>query len=168
MALTMYQFSTPVFIRGLGVLATLLAKGQAHADAAGITHDTMLAARLAPDMLPLSRQVQIAADAAKFAIARLSGVDAPKFADTESSFAQLQERLANTVTYLKSVDAAALEGSETRSITLSAGEFNPTFTGEGYLLQFALPNFYFHITTAYDLLRHQGVQIGKLDYLGPM
>ena len=168
MALSMYQVTTPVFVRGLGVLATLLAKGQAHADATGVTHETMLAKRLAPDMLPLSRQVQIAADAAKFAVARLSGVDAPKFADTETTFAQLQERLANTVAYLESVTAAQLEGSETRSVTLSAGEFNPTFTGEGYLLQFALPNFYFHITTAYDLLRHQGVQIGKLDFLGPM
>lgn len=167
MALSMYQLTTPVFVRYLGVLSALLKKGQAHADQNGIPHQQLLNARLASDMHPLTKQVQIAADATKFAVSRLSGLPAPKFPDTETTFAQLQERIANTIGYLHSVSEAQLAGSAERAVSLNTPGFDPLFDGHSYLLTFALPNFYFHLTTAYDILRSQGVPLGKLDYLGP-
>lgn len=167
MSLTMSQLSVPAFVRGLKILSTLLSKGEQHAADAGIDPASLLGARLTDDMLPLSAQIQRASDTSKFAAQRLSAGEAPKFADDEQSFADLQQRIASTIAYLESVDHAALDAGETREITLNWGAAGGTFTGQSYLLLFALPNFYFHIVTAYDILRQQGVQVGKLDYLGP-
>lgn len=167
MALSLSKASVPAFVRGLKVLSDLLKKGEEHAAQAGIPPETLLGARLAEDMLPLSAQIQRASDASKFAVQRLSGGDAPKFADDETSFAQLQQRIANTIAYLEGVDGAQVDAGEDREVSLKFGSFGATFSGESYLLTFALPNFYFHVVTAYDILRNQGVKIGKLDYLGP-
>lgn len=167
MALSLSKASVPAFVRGLKVLSELLKKGEEHAAQAGIAPETLLGARLAEDMLPLSAQIQRASDASKFAVQRLSGGDAPKFADDETSFAQLQQRIANTIAYLEGVDGAQVDAGEDREVSLKFGSFGATFSGESYLLTFALPNFYFHVVTAYDILRNQGVKIGKLDYLGP-
>lgn len=166
MSLSMHQASVPVFVRGLNVLADLLKKAEAHVEQHGAVPDALISARLADDMLPLSAQVQRASDTSKMSVERLSGVPAPKFADDETSFDQLQERIANTIAYLNSVGAAQFEGSEARAIKLNFGSFSPEFKGDEYLLTFALPNFYFHLVTAHDILRNQGVPVGKLDYLG--
>ncbi|SSW68829.1 DUF1993 domain-containing protein [Achromobacter agilis] len=167
MSLSLYQACVPVFIRGLTVLAALLEKGAAHAAATGADPAELINARLAPDMYPLSGQVQRASDASKFAVQRLSRVEAPKFPDEETTFEQLQARIAATIAYLQSVTADKLDGAESRKITLAFGDFKQEFRGDDYLLTFALPNFYFHVTTAYGLLRQAGVKIGKLDFLGP-
>jgi hypothetical protein len=168
MPLSMHRASVPVFVRALKVLATLLEKGEAHAKAQGLDPDTLVAARLTDDMLPLAGQVQRASDASKGAVSRLTGVEAPAMPDEETSFAQLHKRVADTLAYIQSVDAAAFEGSEDRTVELKLPGGALTFTGEDYLFGFALPNFFFHVVTAYDILRHKGVQIGKLDYLGPV
>jgi hypothetical protein len=165
MALSMYELTVPVFVRGLQVLSALLKKAEAHVEQHGSVPDALISARLADDMLPLSAQVQRASDTSKMSVERLSGVAAPKFEDNETSFDQLQERIANTIAYLESVTAAQLDGNEDRAINLNFGGF-PAFTGQSYLLTFALPNFFFHVTTAHDILRNQGVAIGKRDYLG--
>jgi hypothetical protein len=167
MALSMHQVSVPVFVRGLTVLSTLLDKAQAHVEERGIVADTLVGARLIDDMMPLSGQVQRACDTSKLSVERLSGVASPKFEDTETTFQQLQERIAGTLAYLHSVDASHFEDSASREIKLNFGSFQPGFKGDDYLLTFALPNFYFHIVTAYDILRSEGVQVGKRDYLGP-
>ncbi|MGB3434291.1 DUF1993 domain-containing protein [Achromobacter sp.] len=167
MSLSMYQASVPAFVRGLNVLAALLQKAADHAAAAGIDPAELVNARLAPDMYPLSGQVQRASDASKFAVQRLSRVEAPKFPDEETTFEQLQQRIAATIAYLQEVAADRLEGAEGRKVTLAFGDFKQDFRGDDYLLTFALPNFYFHVTTAYAILRHAGVKIGKLDFLGP-
>jgi hypothetical protein len=163
----MYQVSVPAFVRGLKVLSGLLKKAEAHVEQHGSVPDALISARLTDDMLPLSAQVQRASDTSKLSVERLSGVAAPKFEDNETSFDQLQQRIADTIAYLNSVDAGQFDGSETRAITLNFGSFKPAFKGDEYLLTFALPNFYFHVTTAHDILRNQGVPVGKLDYLGP-
>jgi hypothetical protein len=168
MPVSMHRASVPVFVRALKVLATLLEKGEAHAKAQGWNPDDLVADRLAEDMLPLSGQIQRASDAAKGAVARLTGVDAPAMADEEATFAQLQKRVADTLAYIQSVDPQAFEGSEDRTVELKLPGGTLTFTGEDYLFGFALPNFFFHVVTAYDILRHKGVSIGKLDYLGPV
>lgn len=167
MPLSMYRLSIPVFVRGFGVLSSYLDKAEAHAQANGLDPAILVQARLAPDMLPLAGQVQRASDTSKNAIARLTGVDAPAFPDTEGTFAELQQRIRNTLDFFGSVDPARLEGSELREIPLKFGKFRAVLTGQDYLLDFTLPNFYFHIATAHGILRHQGIQIGKLDYLGP-
>ncbi|MGV2861907.1 DUF1993 domain-containing protein [Achromobacter sp. AGC39] len=167
MTLSVYQASVPVFIRGMTVLASLLEKAAAHAQAQGIDPAELVNARLAPDMYPLSGQIQRASDAAKFAVQRLSQGQAPKFAGEEKTFEELQQRIANTIAYLQSVTAEQVEGAADRQIVVNFGDFKPEFRGDTYLLTFALPNFYFHVTTAYDILRHAGVKIGKLDFLGP-
>ncbi|KRC85629.1 hypothetical protein D3C87_897220 [compost metagenome] len=167
MSLSMYQASVPVFVRGLTVLAALLEKAAAHAQAAGIDPSQLVNARLAPDMYPLSGQIQRASDASKFAVQRLTQGDAPKFPDDETTLAQLQQRIAGTIAYLQSVTPEQIDGAEGRKVTLNWGEFKPEFQGDSYLLTFALPNFYFHVTTAYGILRQAGVPIGKLDFLGP-
>ncbi len=166
MTISMYQASVPVLLRQLGTLSAILTKGEAHAAAKGIDPGAMLAASLAPDMLPLTRQVQIASDGAKGGAARLAGIDAPSFADNEVTFADLQARIAKTVAFLKTVTPAQIDGSEERAIVLKAGPREFNFTGQDFLFHFVLPNFFFHVTTAYGLLRHQGVEIGKMDYLG--
>ncbi|MYM29674.1 DUF1993 family protein [Duganella sp. CY15W] len=166
MAISMYQLTVPAFVRGLTVLADLLKKAEAHVEQHGSVPDALISARLADDMLPLSAQVQRASDTSKMSVERLTGVAAPKFEDNETSFDQLQQRIANTIAYLESVNAEQFDGSETRTVKLNFGGF-PDFTGESYLLTFALPNFYFHIATAHDILRNQGIAVGKRDYLGP-
>jgi len=166
MAISMYQLTVPAFVRGLTVLADLLKKAEAHVEQHGSVPDALISARLADDMLPLSAQVQRASDTSKMSVERLTGVAAPKFEDNETSFDQLQQRIANTIAYLQSVNAAQFDGSETRTVKLGFGGF-PDFTGQSYLLTFALPNFYFHIATAHDILRNQGIAVGKRDYLGP-
>jgi hypothetical protein len=167
MSLTMSQLTVPAFVRGLTVLSTLLKKGEEHAQQTGMAPEALLGARLADDMLPLAAQVQRASDTSKFAVQRISAGTAPKFADDETTFAQLQDRIAQTIVYLGSVDAGQLDAGADREIALQWGTASGNFTGASYLLTMALPNFYFHVTTAHDILRNQGVKIGKLDYLGP-
>lgn len=166
-SLSMYDASIPVFIRYLTNLSAILEKGVAHAKEQGIDPQTLIDTRLVADMDALPAQIQRASDAAKGAAARLAGVEVPSFPDDETTFAQLQERIAKTIGFLKTIRAEQMEGSESRSIELKMRTGPVTFDGKTYLLSFALPNFFFHVTTAYGLLRHKGVQIGKLDYLGP-
>ncbi|CAB3638318.1 DUF1993 domain-containing protein [Achromobacter pestifer] len=167
MSLSIYQASVPLFVRGMTVLADLLEKAAAHADAEGLDPAALVNARLAPDMYPLSGQIQRASDAAKFAVQRLSQGQAPKFPDEETTFAQLQQRIADTIAYLQSVTPDQVDGAESRKVVVNFGDFKPEFQGDDYLLTFALPNFYFHVTAAYAILRNAGVKIGKLDFLGP-
>ena len=166
MALTMYDASVTVFMHNLKQLSHLLDKGAAHAESTGIDPATLVQAKLAEDMRPLSFQIQSASDASKLAVVRLSGVPAPSFPDTETTFDELRARVANTRDYLESVSRQAFEGSEERVVTMKAGTVELEFTGQSYLLHFALPNFFFHVTTAYDILRHNGVPVGKRDFLG--
>jgi uncharacterized protein len=166
MSISMYEASIPVFVHTLTNLKHILKKGAAHAEAKKFDPDVLAASRLAPDMFPLSRQIQIASDAAKGAAARLSGTEPPKFEDTEKSFDELIARIDRTIDYLKSVNAAQFEGSETRTVTVNTPRGAFTFTGLAFLRHWALPNFFFHTTTAYNLLRHNGVELGKADYLG--
>lgn len=167
MSVSMYRLSIPVFVRGFGILSGYLDKAAAFADESGLDPDILVDARLAPDMLPLAGQVQRASDTSKNAIVRLTGIEAPRFADTETTFAELQQRIRNTLDFFARVAPDRLEGSEAREVQLAFGKFQATLSGDEYLLTFALPNFYFHIATAHAILRQQGVQIGKLDYLGP-
>jgi hypothetical protein len=167
MPLSIYQASIPVLIRGLEVLSTLLEKGSAHAATKGLDPATLVMARLAPDMLPLSGQVQRASDTSKFAAERLTGVPAPRFEDKEVTFEELQARIRATLAYLRTIEPGQMEGSEIREVVVATRDSKWVFRGDSYLLTFALPNFFFHITTAYDILRQNGVVIGKRDYLGP-
>jgi hypothetical protein len=166
MPLSMYQASVPVYVRAMGNLSAILDKAVADAEARKIDPAVLLSARIAPDMHPLTRQVQMVSDGAKGCIARLAGLEPPSFPDTESTFPELKERLAKTAAFVQGVGADKIDGSETRPIRLTfpGGEF--TFTGQDYLLNFALPNLFFHVTAAYAILRHNGVPIGKRDYLG--
>jgi hypothetical protein len=166
MSLTMYQASIPGFLRMLENLSAILDKAAAHAEAKKIDPAIFINARLAPDMFPLSRQVQIATDMVKGCAARLAGIEVPRYEDNESSFADLQARIAKTKTFLQSVSASQIDGSEERQITLKFGSRELSFLGQAYLLDFVLPNFHFHLTTAYAILRHNGVEIGKMDYVG--
>ncbi|GLU31935.1 DUF1993 family protein [Trinickia caryophylli] len=166
MSLSMYEASVPVFERGLTNLRAILHKGQEHAHMKKIDPAVLLASRLFPDMHPLTRQIQIAADAAKFCVARLAALDPPKYEDVERTFDELDARLEKTMGYVRGIDAAALEGSKERIVKLTTSTSTLEFSGSRYLLHFALPNFFFHITTAYDILRHNGVELGKFDYLG--
>jgi hypothetical protein len=162
----MYQASIPVFVRMLGNLSALLDKAAAHAEARKIDPAVFITARLAPDMYPLSRQVQIATDLVKGCAARLAGIDVPSYEDNETSFAELSARIAKTLAFLQTVTAAQIDGSEECKITLKFGSQEAHFLGQAYLLDFVYPNFYFHVTTAYAILRHNGLAIGKLDYTG--
>ncbi|HBK46719.1 MAG TPA: DUF1993 domain-containing protein [Xanthomonadaceae bacterium] len=164
MPFSRYQASVPVLLHGLQQLSHLLDKARAHAQAQGIAPEILIDARLAADMLPLSAQVQRSCDTAKLSVQRLSDVPAPKMDDTERSFDELQARIAATADYLRSVEPASMDTD--RRITLRFGKQQAGFDSTGYLTQFALPNFFFHVTTAYAILRHQGVALGKLDYLG--
>ena len=166
MSISMYQASVPVLIRGLTNLQHILGKAQAHAAARQIDPSVLTGARLFPDMLPLTRQVYIATDTAKGCAARLAGVEAPVYDDVEQTFDELHARVQKTIDYLKGFDAAQIDGSEARQITLKMRVGPLEFTGLTYLLHFVLPNFFFHVTTAYDILRHNGVELGKLDFLG--
>jgi uncharacterized protein len=166
MSLNMYQSSIPVFIRMLGNLSTILDKALAHAEAKKIDPSIFFNARLTPDMYPLSRQVQIATDMVKGCAARLADIDVPSYEDNETTFADLQARIAKTVAFLQSVSAEQINGSEERKVTLKLRGKEVNFIGQPYLLNFVLPNLYFHITTTYGILRHNGVELGKMDYLG--
>ncbi|MGH8629246.1 MAG: DUF1993 domain-containing protein [Burkholderiales bacterium] len=168
MSLSMYQASVPVFLRTLAALSAILDKAAAHAAQRKIEPSVLLNTRLFPDMFPFVRQVQLAADFAKGTGARLAGIDMPKFADTESTLDELKARIAKTVGFLKTLQPAQIDGSETRDITIPIGGQPQLFKGQPYLLHFALPNFFFHATTAYDILRHCGVEVGKRDFIGPI
>ncbi|MEO8080397.1 MAG: DUF1993 domain-containing protein [Caldimonas sp.] len=166
MALSMHSASVPVFVRMLGNVTAWLDKAEAHAAEKKFDTAVYLAARLAPDMLGFTQQIQIACDTAKFCVARLSGTEAPKFADDETTLAALRERIARTVDYVQSVPASAIDGSDAREISVPRRDGAITMSGETYLKHFVQPNFYFHVTTVYALLRHNGVPLGKPDYLG--
>jgi uncharacterized protein len=166
MTISMYEASVPQLMRSLNNLSAILAKGAAHADAKKIDPAVLLNSRLYPDMLPLAKQVQIASDIARRGVARLAGLDAPKIEDNETTFAELIARLQQVNAYLREFTADQIDGSEARSITLPVGKETINFEGLPYLLYFILPNVYFHVTTAYAILRHSGVEIGKKDYLG--
>ena len=165
MKVSMHAFSADLFANILRNLDWILGKGAAHAAAKKFDHAVLLAARLAPDMLPLTRQVQIACDLAKNSVARLAASEPPRFEDTETSIEQLRARIARTIDFLKSVPASALEGAETRDVRVPAGERTLEFKGLDYLQRWAIPNVFFHFTTAYDILRHNGVELGKRDFL---
>jgi len=166
MAISMYQASVPVLIRSLNNLAAILAKAAAHAEAKKIDPSVLIGSRLYPDMLPLAKQVQIASDIARRGIARLAGLDAPAIEDHETTFADLIDRVHKTTSYLNTFTPDQIDGSEEKTIILPMGKESLTFMGMPYLLYFVQPNVYFHVTTAYDILRHCGVEIGKMDFLG--
>ncbi|WP_064696615.1 DUF1993 domain-containing protein [Rhizobium aegyptiacum] len=165
MSISIYRLTVPMFQRGLASLRTYLDKAEAYAKEKNIDPAILVSARLAPDMLPLAGQYQRASDGAKFTLARLTGTDAPKFEDNETTIEQLRERLAKTDAYLAGISAQALEGAESRQITLP-GRSGIVLPGDEYVATFALPNFYFHVATAHAILRNQGAPIGKRDYLG--
>lgn len=166
MPISVRAMSVDLFATALGNLAAVLEKGEAHAQARKIDPAVLVNARLAPDMHPLSRQVQIASDQAKGAVARLAGLEPPRFEDTETTFAELKERSSRTIEYIRSVPASAFEGAEERDITLQFGPRTLQLKGLDFLKRWAIPNVFFHVTTAYAILRHNGVEIGKRDFLG--
>jgi uncharacterized protein len=168
MAISMYQASVPAFLQMLSSLSAILDKAEAFAMERKIDPAVLLGWRLAPDMFALARQVQIATDHAKGCCARLAGVEVPKYPDDEATFADLRARIARTVDFVQGFEAGDIDGSEQRDITLTAGSRELRFKGQQYLVSFALPNFYFHVTTAYAILRACGVPIGKRDFLGAM
>jgi hypothetical protein len=162
---TMFDATIPPLLRALNNLSHILKKGEAHADARNIEHSVLLNARLFPDMYPLIRQVQIATDMSKGAAARLAGLDVPSYEDNETTFADLQARLTKTIAFIETVKPEQLVGSEAREVTITVRKANLTFTGQDYLLKWVNPNVYFHVTTAYNILRHNGVELGKPDFL---
>jgi hypothetical protein len=164
--ISMYQASAPRFANLLRNLSSILDKAQAHAEAKKIDPLALTQFRLYPDMFPLTRQVQIACDTAKGAVARLAGAEIPKHEDTEQTFPELKARIAKTVAFIESVGAAKLDGTEDKEIVLKMRGQDVKFNGLQYLLGVAYPNFYFHVTTAYNILRHNGVEIGKTDFVG--
>jgi uncharacterized protein len=166
MSISLYQASIPVLTKSLGNLAAILAKGAAHAEAKKIDEAVLLNSRLFPDMFPLVRQVQVACDIPRRGIARLAGVEAPAIADDETTLAELITRLNNTIAYLETFTPEQIDGTEAKEITLPMGKQSMTFLGLPYVQAFILPNVYFHVTTAYNILRHSGVEVGKGDFLG--
>jgi hypothetical protein len=162
----MYQASIPAFVQMLNNISAIMDKAEAHARSREIDPEVLLNYRLAPDMLPFVRQIQIAADLAKGAAARLAGVEVPKHDDIEKTFADLKARLGKTVAFVQSFKPTDIDGSEDREINLTLGEHTMSFKGQPYLVHFVMPNFYFHCTTAYDILRHCGVELGKRDFIG--
>lgn len=166
MAISMYEASAPVFTRMIGNLRNMLVKADAHAKARGYEVDVLVESRLAPDMFPLRRQLQIASDAAKGSMARLAGLDVPSWDDTETTMAQLIERLDRTLEYLAGFSPEQVDGSEERQVVVKTRMRELRFTGLQYLQGFAIPNLYFHVATSYNILRHNGVELGKMDFLG--
>jgi hypothetical protein len=166
MAISMYQASVPQLRKMLVNLTAILTKAEEHVAARGMDGKVLVEARLFPDMFPLAKQVQIACDQVKFGLARLASVEAPKFDDTESTLAQLKERIAKTIAFMDSIQPEQVDGTEAKEIRFSIKEWNFEFVGEQYVLTWIIPNFYFHVTTAYNILRHNGVELGKTDYLG--
>jgi uncharacterized protein len=166
MAMTMYTASVPVCIRMLSNLSTFLDKAEAFCIAKKVEPSVLLAARLAPDMLPLSKQIHIACDASKFAVSRIIGIDAPKFEDNETSIPEFKERIAATIAYLKTIKPEQLNGTEDKDVQVPIRGTPMTFKAEAYLKHFAMANMWFHVSTAYNILRHNGVELGKMDFLG--
>ncbi len=166
MTISMYQVAIPSLVRSLNNLVAILEKGAAHAETKKIDPSVLIATRLYPDMLPLIRQVHIGSDIARRGVARLAGVEAPAVEDNETTFTELCDRLRSAVVYIESFKPEQIDGSEENVITLTVGKETLTFSGQAYLLFFILPNVYFHVTTAYDILRHCGVKLGKRDFLG--
>jgi hypothetical protein len=166
MSVSMYQISVPVFARAMGNLRAVLQKGAAHAEAKKFKPEVLLNSRLAPDMLPLTQQVQIATDQIKGSVSRLAGVEIPKYEDKETTFEELYARIDKTLAYIKEFKPEQIDGSEGKQITMQTPRGNLEFKGQDYLLFFVQPNVYFHCTTAYDILRHNGVDIGKMDFIG--
>lgn len=166
--LSMFDATIPPLKLALNNLSHILKKGEEHADAKKIEHSAFLNARLFPDMFPLIRQVYIATDMSKGAAARLAGLAVPSYEDTETTFAELQARIAKTLAFIDTVKPEQLVGSETRDITITVRKMELKFTGQSYLLAWVNPNVYFHVTTAYNILRHNGVELGKPDFLGPI
>ncbi len=165
MSISMHSASVPVFVRVLNAMLGWLDKAQAHAEARKFSPDNYLTLRLAPDMLPFTKQIQIASDMAKGCAARLAGQEVPKWEDNEATLDQLRARIRKTIDFLQSVPAASIDGSEGREIVIPARSGELRFDGETYLKHYATPNFYFHATTTYALLRHAGVELGKRDFL---
>jgi len=166
MTLAMYQIAVPPFVQTLTALAGVLAKAETHAAAKKFDPAVLLASRLAPDMFPLSRQVEIACDFAKSTVARLAGVEVPSFKNEEKSLADLRARMSKTLDYVRSFKPSEINGSEERDVTITLAGKPVTFKGQAYLIHFVLPNFYFHATVAYAILRHNGVELGKRDFMG--
>ncbi|HUA81387.1 MAG TPA: DUF1993 domain-containing protein [Dyella sp.] len=166
MSLSMYQASVPVFVRALTNLQHVLKLGEKHAKEKGVDGSVMLQTRLIPDMLPLVKQVQIATDMSKNGTARLAGVDPLKFEDNETSFEELHARLERAIDYIKSFKPEQIDGSETRAIVLKTRNGEQQFEGQAYLLHYVIPNMFFHCTTAYNILREAGTNIGKQDFIG--
>jgi len=166
MAFSTYQAAVPAFLQILGNLSTILDKAEAHCTARKIAPEALLQFRLYPDMFPLVRQVQIATDQAKGSMARLAGIEVPSYADTETTFDDLRARLAKTVDFVKSFKPEQLDGAESRTVVLKIRGADRSFQGDQYLTNFVLPNFYFHATIVYAILRHCGVELGKMDFLG--
>src|SRR5262249_25245586 len=165
MSLSMYQASIPAFVQMLNNISAIMDKAEADARNREIDPEVLLNYRLAPDMLPFVRQIQITADLAKGAAARLAGAEVPKHDDTEKTISDLKARLAKTVAFVQSFKPSDIDGSEDRGINLTLGEHTMKFKGQPYLVHFVMPNFYFHCTTAYDILRHCGVELGKRDFI---
>ena len=166
MTISMYQASVPRFVNILGNLSNILDKTQAHIDAKKLSDASLTAFRLFPDMLPMTTQVQLACDTAKGVVARLAGVDIPAFEDNEQTIAELKARVAKTIAFIQTITPAQIDGTEDKDIVTKRGEKETHYKGMQFLLGHAIPNFYFHITTAYAILRHNGVEIGKRDFLG--
>ncbi len=166
MTISMYQASVPRFVNILGNLMNILDKAQAHVDAKKLDVDTLTRFRLFPDMLPMATQVLIACDAAKGVVARLAGIDIPVYEDNEKTLADLKARVAKTIAFIQTVTPAQIDGTEDKEIITKRGDKETRYKGMQFLLGHAVPNFYFHVTTTYDILRHNGVEIGKRDYLG--
>jgi len=166
MAISMYQASAPRFANILSNLSAILDKAQAHCEAKKIDPLVLTSSRLFPDMLPFTRQITIACDTAKGAVARLAGAEIPKHEDVEKTFEELKARIAKTIAFIQTVQPAQIDGSEEREVVLKMRSGEVKFKGMQYLLGHALPNFYFHVTTAYNILRHNGVEVGKRDYIG--
>lgn len=165
--MSLFDSSVPAFVRTLTSLSAVLDKAEAHAKARRIQPDALLGARLFPDMFPLTLQIQHACDLAGRACARLAQVEIPITADTETTFAELKQRIGNAIAYVRAFKRSQFDGAETRNVTVDVGAGQPvTLSGQRYLSNFALPSFYFHATTAYDILRHNGVELGKRDFLG--
>ena len=162
----MYQVSVPRFVNILGNLSNILDKAQAYVDAKKIDTVTLTTYRLFPDMLPMTTQIQIACDAAKGVVARLAGVEIPVYEDNEKTLSDLKARIAKTVAFIQTVTPGQIDGTEDKEIVIKRGDKETHYKGMQFLLGHALPNFYFHVTTAYNILRHNGVEIGKRDYLG--
>ena len=166
MKLSMYQASAPRFAHTLRNLAAILDKAQAYVDARKIDAAALTAFRLYPDMFPLTRQVQIACDTAKGAVARLAGLEVPRHEDTEQTIAELKARIAKTLDFIESVKPQSIDGSDEREVLIKQRGQDVKYSGLQYLLAVAQPNFYFHVVTAYNILRHNGIELGKMDFLG--